>query len=38
MSEAASLEAGPAAHERYGEAFGVDPEVGRRAYAEHPLT
>lgn len=38
MDEAASLDAWPAVHERYARAFGVDPEVGRRAYAEHPLT
>jgi uncharacterized protein YndB with AHSA1/START domain len=25
-------------HEHYAEAFGVDPEIGRRAFAEHPLT
>ena len=38
MSEAASLEAWPAVHERYAQAFGVDPEIGRAAYAAHPLT
>ena len=38
MSEAASLEAWPERHERYAETFGVDPELGRRAFAEHPLT
>jgi uncharacterized protein YndB with AHSA1/START domain len=38
MEEAASLEAWPAVHERYAAAFGVDPELGRRAYAAHPLT
>lgn len=37
MSETASLRAWPEAHERYAEAFGVDPELGRRAYADHPL-
>jgi uncharacterized protein YndB with AHSA1/START domain len=36
MSEKASLEAWPEAHERYAEEFGVDPELGRRAYEEHP--
>jgi uncharacterized protein YndB with AHSA1/START domain len=38
MDEAASLDAWPAVHERYAQAFGVDPELGRKAYAEHPLT
>jgi uncharacterized protein YndB with AHSA1/START domain len=38
MSEAASLEAWPDVHERYAQAFGVDPEIGRAAYAAHPLT
>ena len=38
MSEAASFEAWPEVHERYAERFAVDPEIGRRAYAEHPLT
>ncbi|HEX4363273.1 MAG TPA: dihydropteroate synthase [Solirubrobacteraceae bacterium] len=36
MSEAASLELWPDVHERYAAAFGVDPELGRRAYAAHP--
>ncbi|MEA2150106.1 MAG: hypothetical protein QOD69_1936 [Solirubrobacteraceae bacterium] len=36
LDEHAALERWPALHERYAEAFGVDPEVGRRAYAEHP--
>lgn len=35
MSEAASLEAWPELHERYAASFGVDPEIGRKAYAEH---
>jgi uncharacterized protein YndB with AHSA1/START domain len=38
LSEAGSLELWPAVHERYAQAFGVDPEIGRRAYAAHPLT
>lgn len=38
MSEATSLELWPDVHERYAERFGVDPEIGRRAYAEHPAT
>jgi uncharacterized protein YndB with AHSA1/START domain len=38
MTEAASLEAWPEVHERYAATFGVDPALGRRAYAEHPLT
>ena len=33
MSEAASLELWPDVHERYAETFGVDPEIGRSAYA-----
>ena len=31
-----SLHAWPEVHERYAERFGVDPELGRRAFAEHP--
>lgn len=38
MDEAVALEAWPEVHERYAEGFEVDPELGRRAYAEHPLT
>lgn len=38
LSEAASLEHWPRVHDRYAERFGVDPEIGRRAFAEHPLT
>jgi len=38
MGEKESLEAWPEVHERYAEAFGVDPEVGRRAFAGHPRT
>jgi uncharacterized protein YndB with AHSA1/START domain len=38
MSEAVSLELWPDVHERYAERFGVDPEIGRRAYAAHPQT
>jgi len=38
LSEAASLEGWPQVHEGYAERFGVDPELGRRAFAEHPLT
>jgi hypothetical protein len=38
ISEEASLEEWPAVHERYAEAFGVDPEIGRRAWEQHPLT
>lgn len=30
-----SLEAWPEVHERYAEEFGVDPELGRKAIAEH---
>lgn len=36
MGERESLEAWPEVHERYAEEFGVDPELGRQAYAEHP--
>ncbi len=32
----ASMARWPELHERYAEEFGLDPEVGRRAYAEHP--
>jgi uncharacterized protein YndB with AHSA1/START domain len=35
MSEADSLESWPEIHERYAERFGVDPELGRRTFAEH---
>ena len=38
MSEAVSLELWPEVHERYAERFGVDPEIGRQAYAAHPQT
>jgi uncharacterized protein YndB with AHSA1/START domain len=38
MSEAVSLELWPDVHERYATAFGVDPELGRKAYAAHPRT
>ena len=38
MDEPTSLREWPAVHERYAEAWGVDPDVGRRAFAEHPLT
>ncbi|HTN22955.1 MAG TPA: SRPBCC family protein [Solirubrobacteraceae bacterium] len=36
IGERASLERWPQLHERYAEAFGLDPEVGRRAYAARP--
>jgi predicted acyl esterase len=38
LDEPASLELWPWVHERYAERFGVDPEIGRRALAEHPAT
>jgi uncharacterized protein YndB with AHSA1/START domain len=38
MDEAASLELWPLVHERYAETFDVDPEIGRAAYAAHPLS
>ena len=36
LGEKESLEAWPEVHESYAESFGVDPEIGRRALAEHP--
>jgi hypothetical protein len=33
-----SLEHWPELHERYAEHFGVDPEIGRRAFAEYTPT
>jgi len=38
LGEGDSLELWPLVHERYAEEYGVDPEIGRRAYAEHPAT
>jgi len=38
ISEPESLELWPEVHERYAETFGVDPRLGREAYAEHPQT
>lgn len=38
MDEATSLGLWPDVHERYAERFGVDPEIGRSAYAAHPQT
>jgi hypothetical protein len=35
LSEADSLRTWPDVHERYAERFGVDPELGRQAFAEH---
>jgi uncharacterized protein YndB with AHSA1/START domain len=35
MGERESLAGWPEAHERYAARFGVDPELGRRTYAEH---
>jgi uncharacterized protein YndB with AHSA1/START domain len=35
QSEAESLERWPEVHERYAERFGVDPELGRKAFAQH---
>ena len=37
MREAVSLETWSDVHERYAQTFGVDPQIGRKAYAEHPL-
>jgi uncharacterized protein YndB with AHSA1/START domain len=36
IGERESLARWPELHERYAEAFGLDPEVGRQAYAAHP--
>jgi uncharacterized protein YndB with AHSA1/START domain len=38
LGERESLALWPHVHERYAEEWGVDPEIGRRAYAEHPAT
>lgn len=38
LGERESLALWPAVHERYAATFGVDPEVGRQAFAEHPAT
>jgi uncharacterized protein YndB with AHSA1/START domain len=38
MSEEESFVDWPAVHECYAEKFAVDPQLGRRAYAEHPRT
>ncbi len=37
LGAAESLADWLAVHDRYAAAFGVDPELGRRAYGEHPL-
>lgn len=38
MNEAASLAAWPKVHERLAATWNVDPEAGRKAYADHPPT
>lgn len=38
LDEAASLVLWPVVHERLAEAYGVDPEIGRAAFAAHPAT
>lgn len=38
MDTDTSLELWPDVHERYAERFGIDPEIGRSAYAAHPAT
>ncbi len=38
LDEAESLREWLTVHDRYATAFGVDPQLGRRAYAQHPLT
>jgi hypothetical protein len=35
MCEADSLESWPETHERYAQSFGVDPALGREAFARH---
>jgi uncharacterized protein YndB with AHSA1/START domain len=35
QGESESLERWPEIHERYAERFGVDPELGRKAFAQH---
>lgn len=35
MSEADSLKSWPDMHERYAKSFGVDPKIGRAAFAQH---
>ena len=38
LGEREALEHWPLVHERYAETFGVDPALGREAFAAHPLT
>lgn len=38
LGEGASLALWPLVHERLAEAYGVDPEIGRAAFAAHPAT
>jgi uncharacterized protein YndB with AHSA1/START domain len=38
LGERESLAEWPEVHERLAERFGVDPELGRRSFAQHPLT
>ena len=38
VGERESLELWPFVHEAYAAGFGVDPEIGRRAFADHPAT
>jgi uncharacterized protein YndB with AHSA1/START domain len=35
LAERESLERWPQLHERYAAAFGIDPEIGRRTFAQH---
>jgi hypothetical protein len=35
MADEEALQTWPSKHERYAERFGVDPELGRKAFAEH---
>ena len=35
LSQASALTLWPQVHERYASSWGIDPEIGRSAYAEH---
>ena len=38
LDEGEALELWPLVHERYAESFGVDPAIGRQAFAQHPAS
>ena len=38
LDEGEALELWPPVHERYAESFGVDPAIGRQAFAQHPAS